>query len=97
MNGAYRVVWPRRLVEHALANFVVAAMQSGQGAADITLAMNEIDRLLAANPQEEGESRDEFERIIIVPPLSVDYEVQEDERIVLILRARYVPRRPAAG
>lgn len=91
MNGSFRVIWRRRLIEHDLAGFVVSAMQH-EGAVEITRAMNEIDRLLAANPQAHGESRDEFERILIVPPLVVDYEVYEDEQVVYVLRARYVPR-----
>jgi hypothetical protein len=93
MNGSFRVVWRRRLVEHELAEFVLAAMGRQEGAASITRAMNEIDRLLATAPQTHGESREDYERILIVPPLAVDYEVYEDDRVVYVLRARYLPQK----
>jgi hypothetical protein len=82
MTSPYRVIWRRRLIERDLANFVVSAIQGGGTSAPITAAMNEIDRLLTANPQGRGESRDPFERVLIVPPLAVYYEIHEDERIV---------------
>ncbi len=50
MNGTYRVIWLRRLIEHDLAGFVVSAMEAGHGAAPITAAMNAIDRLLSTSP-----------------------------------------------
>ncbi|MGH7127176.1 MAG: hypothetical protein ACREJB_07500 [Planctomycetaceae bacterium] len=55
--------------------------------------MNEIDRLLGGRPETQGESRGDFERILIVPPLVVTFEIHEEERIVVVLRARYSPRR----
>src|SRR5262245_18877697 len=93
MDGSYRVIWLRRLIEHDLAAFDVAAMQSGAGAAAITEAMNEIDRLLSTSPQSQGESRGPIERILMVPPLAVIYEIHEDEHLVVILRVSYRPPR----
>jgi hypothetical protein len=92
MNGSYRVIWPRHLIEHDLAEFAVQAMQSGLGMASITAAMNEIDRLLAGNPLEQGESREGAERILIVSPLSVHYVIDEDNHLVVMVRVHYHPR-----
>jgi hypothetical protein len=97
MNGKYKVVWRRHLIDIQLARFVVTAMQRGESVAAITAAMNEIDRLLSENPQRQGESRPNFERILIASPLAVDFEVHEGERIVYVLRARYAPKRSLGG
>ncbi|HZT81247.1 MAG TPA: hypothetical protein VFA26_13540 [Gemmataceae bacterium] len=95
MSGGYTVIWRRRLIEHDLAGYVVSAMQQGDDVAAITPAMNEIDRLLATDPHAPGESRDEFERVLIVPPLVVGCEIHEDEHVVYVLRARHLPGRPS--
>lgn len=69
-------------------------MNRGESTDPLTRAMNQIDQLLAVDPNSQGESRGEFERVLFVPPLTVEYEVNDDEHIVIILRARYVrPRR----
>jgi hypothetical protein len=94
MSPLFRVIWRRRLVEVDLAGFVVTAMERDDDVEDITAAMNEIDRLLGSNPENFGESRDDFERVLIVSPLAIDYEIHQEERIVYVLRARYTPRRP---
>jgi hypothetical protein len=68
-------------------------MEQGEDMGPITRAMAEIDRLLAREPQTQGESREAFERVLIVPPLTVTFEVHEDEHVVLVLRLRYSPQR----
>jgi hypothetical protein len=95
MIGPFTEIWRRRLIEQDLAGFVVAALERGDSSTPITAAMNEIDQLLAANPEGQGESRDPFERILIVPPLAVEYEIHDEERIVYVLRARYLARHAA--
>jgi hypothetical protein len=97
MNGGYRVIWLHRLIEHDVAGFVVAAMQSGASAAPITAAMNEIDRLLSASPHSHGESRGPGERILFVPPLAARYEVHDDEQVVVIQHVTYRPPRGENG
>jgi len=46
-------------------------------------------------PATEGESRSGNERVLIVHPLTVIYEVFEEARVVLIYAAVYHPRMSA--
>ncbi|HZT81883.1 MAG TPA: hypothetical protein VFA26_16780 [Gemmataceae bacterium] len=48
-------------------------------------AADTIDMLLARDPLNQGESRTEKHRIMIVPPLAAHFEVSEDDRIVHVL------------
>jgi hypothetical protein len=94
MNGTDGVLWRRRLIEHDIASYVTAAMGQGDDVAPTTAAMNEIDRQFASHPETCGESREDCERLLIVPPLAVAYEVHEEERVVDVLRGRLLPRHP---
>ncbi len=94
MNGSYRVIWRRELSNRRLAEFVVQAMQRGEDVNAITNAVNTIDNLLSTRPGPCGESRAEFERVLIVPPLSATYEVHEDEQVVIVVSLHYRPLRP---
>ncbi|MEX2138686.1 MAG: hypothetical protein WD894_05455 [Pirellulales bacterium] len=49
-------------------------------------AVLRIDTLLAASPQEQGESRPGGRRILLAPPLGVIYKVYEPDRRVRVLR-----------
>jgi len=51
----------------------------------VTDAANEVDRLLAIDPLDTGESREEGRRILLVPPLGVTFNVLPDDRIVRVL------------
>jgi hypothetical protein len=51
----------------------------------VTDAANEIDRLLAIEPLDIGESREEGRRILLVPPLGVTFYVVSEDRIVRVL------------
>jgi mRNA-degrading endonuclease RelE of RelBE toxin-antitoxin system len=51
----------------------------------ITRAANEIDRRLQTNPDQEGESRSDGRRLLLVKPLAVIFEVVPDDRIVYVL------------
>jgi hypothetical protein len=83
----YRVVWPRRAVE-ALAWAYMAATEREQASA-VTHAMAEVDRLLERSPLAVGESRIGNDRILFAPPIVVEYEVFEDENVVVVTEARY--------
>ena len=91
----FTVIWRRALLPR-LAEFYVNALERGQDAAAVTRAVAEIDQRLGGRPETQGESRGEFERVLIVWPLSVSFEVHEDERVVYVLRVRYAPGRPRA-
>jgi hypothetical protein len=88
----FTVIWRRSLIERTLADIVVRAMGRREDVTAITSAMDAIDRLLSEDPATRGESRDNFERILIVSPLSVTFEVHEEERVVHIMRLRYSPK-----
>jgi hypothetical protein len=83
MTGRFRVIWRKSIVEIDLAGFVVRLMEQGRPIAEITRAMQQIDQTLAEDPVNQGESRSNFERILIVSPLAVTYEVHEEEHIVI--------------
>ncbi len=57
----------------------------------VTDASNSIDSLLALCPHDQGEERDLATRILIVSPLAVVYEINEDDRRVTILSIRHTP------
>ena len=89
MNGRFRVIWRTSLIQNRLAALVLDFFQRGQDSSPITKAMAEIDRILETNPSEAGESRENIERILIVPPLTVTFDVNEEEQIVYILTLGY--------
>ncbi len=93
MSPRFTVVWKHRVVERQVADFVVRALEQGKDVNAISQAMAEIDKALVQDPMTQGESRGDYERVLIVPPLSVTFEVHEEERIVYVLSARYAPPR----
>jgi len=93
MSPRYTVIWRRYLVDRVLAEVVVQAMQRGENVQAITQAMAEVDRLLSLQPEEQGESRADYERVLIVSPLTVTFEVFEEEHIVAVIKVRYSPPR----
>jgi hypothetical protein len=84
----YTVLWPNRQ-QRQLTAICVRARQQGHDTAAITAAVNELDTLLGHNPATRGESRAASERVLFALPLSVHFEVHEDEQVVLILSVRY--------
>lgn len=51
----------------------------------VTSAANVVDTLLATNPESRGDLRFDTVRTLAVPPLGVDFEVVEADRIVYVL------------
>jgi hypothetical protein len=88
----YKVVWIQRVLDQITA-FCNKAIESGRQTSDITQATAQIDKLLAHSPGQAGESRAGAERILFEPPLSIHFEIHDEERIVVVLSARYLPRR----
>jgi hypothetical protein len=56
----------------------------------VTLAADQVDRLLQHDPKSAGESRDEGRRILIVPPLAVFYRARPDDKLVQVSHVRTV-------
>jgi hypothetical protein len=77
----YIVHWKRTALDH-LAELWLDAPDRAQ----ITAAVAEIDRLLAARPHDAGESRSDEVRIIFSPPIGVFFEIDERSRAVNVLR-----------
>ena len=67
---------------------------SAEDRAAIASAADRIDRLLASDPMDAGESRSGNDRILIASPLAVVFEVSELDCRVDVLAVRHVPRRP---
>lgn len=87
----YRVVWLNRAVEQ-LAIIYRACLILGAGAGDVVRASAAVDTLLAPNPTGVGESRSGNERVLIEEPLTVFYEVHDDERVVVVTSVVYPAR-----
>lgn len=88
---SFRVVWRRR-VEDRLHVQQFLAYETGRDPAEIAHAATEIGRRLTADPATEGESRAGVERVLIVHPLTVFYEVFEAAGVVLIYDVVHYPR-----
>jgi plasmid stabilization system protein ParE len=84
----YTVVW-RPSAEQALAEIWISA----DDRQPVTDAANAIDSLLRTRPCEVGESRVANIRILRVSPLSVYYDVHEDDRLVAVWAVWRVPNR----
>jgi hypothetical protein len=87
----YRVVWRRRL-QTALHHASFFAHELGRDVVALRHAVEEIELDLSDNPAEQGESRASNERVVIVNPLTIFYEVFEEQQVVLIYAAVYHPR-----
>ncbi|OHB85401.1 MAG: hypothetical protein A2V98_12660 [Planctomycetes bacterium RBG_16_64_12] len=84
----YTVVW-RPSAERALAEIWTSA-DDRQTVSD---AANAIDALLRTTPLDVGESRVANIRILTVLPLSLYYDVHEDDRLVAVWAVWRVPKR----
>ena len=84
----YTVVW-RPSAEGTLAEIWTSAADRQA----VTDAANAIDALLRVEPFEVGESRVANTRILTVLPLSVYYDVHQDDRLVAVWALWRVPKR----
>jgi hypothetical protein len=78
----YTVVWTTAGEQDLAALWLTAPDRAA-----VSSAANTIDALLANDPDQRGESRYDTVRILFVPPLGVDFDVQEPDRIVYVLSA----------
>lgn len=87
----FRVVWRER-IQARMNTAVFLSREHGRSPKPLFEAMAEAERLLSDDPAQAGESRGERERVLIVPPLSVKFEVFEVSRIVLVYEVVLYPR-----
>ena len=85
----FRVIWLRRPLNEWARAYMAANVTGGSAALTIPVAQS--DQVLAVNPQHVGESRADNERILIRPPLVVEYEVFDDDNAVVVTDIRYRP------
>ena len=87
----HRVVWRTRVTNHIhTAAFLM--YEHGRSEAPLFEAIAEINERLELRPEEVGESREDRERVLIQSPLTVWYEVFEQDGVVLIYDAILYPR-----
>ena len=86
----FRLIWLDRALRELTAAYV-AALEAGLGDTFATAAAR-VDRELASHPATVGESRAEHERVMFEPPLTVYFEVHEDERVVVVTSVWYLAR-----
>ncbi|MEO6812262.1 MAG: hypothetical protein ABI353_24400 [Isosphaeraceae bacterium] len=84
----YKVQW-KLLARDRLADVWLQA----DDRAEVTAAVHEIDRALAANPTVLGESREGATRIMFEGTLGVTFEALEDQGVVVVLTVWQVRRR----
>jgi hypothetical protein len=75
----YTVLWRREALDELAIAWMMAADREA-----VTVASAQIDRLLRAAPLEQGESREEGTRVLLIPPLGAEYEVEEGDRKVYV-------------
>jgi hypothetical protein len=72
---------------------IVADVWGTPTADAITQAMARIDLALERDAANAGESRTGHQRVASELPLTIEFEVHEDQRAAIVSRARYTPRR----
>lgn len=82
----YTIIWLESTLAD-LARYYVPLWGTPDGAA-VTAAMARIDARLSGNPSGEGESRAGLTRILIEPPLWIEFEVHDEQRVVIVTEVR---------
>lgn len=85
----FRIRWPKSVNRKLLD---ATAKADPILATTILAAMSKVESLLQNEPEFVGEARDADERLLIVGPLSVVYQIDHRRRVVHVLRAKV--RRP---
>ncbi|MHC4176588.1 MAG: type II toxin-antitoxin system RelE/ParE family toxin [Planctomycetota bacterium] len=83
---SYTVVW-KPAAEEELAQLWTDADDRNA----VTAAADEIDRLLRSSPHKQGESRRGSVRVVFIDPIGVFFDVQDQDRLVSVLRVWRVP------
>ena len=81
----YTVVWTPTAEQDLASVWLTAPDREA-----VNSAANTIDHLLGRDPETRGESRAGTSRILFVPPLGVDFDVQADDRIVYVLTVWHI-------
>lgn len=84
----FRVIWLLDALDR-LANSYLYARRHGRDPEAITRAMAQVDTAIDRAPTTTGESRAGARRVYIVNPITVFFEVHEDEKVVVVTAVRY--------
>jgi hypothetical protein len=77
----YTVLWKKTALDQLTELWLAAPNR-----AEINAAVEEIDRLLSADPHHAGKSRTATIRVIFCQPLGAFFEIVDDDRKVNVLR-----------
>jgi plasmid stabilization system protein ParE len=88
----YTVRWNRRSLETVATLWLENPAQR----AEISQAAESVDQRLASRPHDQGESRDEDERIMFAQPLVVIFTIDEAAELVRVVKVRHLKRRGTA-
>jgi hypothetical protein len=83
----FRLLWIDRAIA-ALTSIYLLALNRGVGDAVVEAAAR-ADVRLSKNPNDVGESRAAHERVMFESPLTVYFEVHEEEQVVVVTSVRY--------
>jgi hypothetical protein len=90
-----RVVWIESATAQ-LAQAYVPLWGTPEGRA-ITEAVATLEPRLESNAEHEGESRNGLVRVAFEPPVSLDFEIHDEDNLVIVIGFRYVPPRRHEG
>ena len=85
----FRIIWLQEAIDGLAAAYNTSA-RVGRSRG-VTVAAEEVERLLAHDPRSAGESRGDDLRMLGVTPLVIDFEVFPDQMTAVVKRVRYVP------
>ena len=85
------VIWLDAAEADLLGQYLIA--RAAGYAEEYTQATARIEHLLNTAPMEAGESRAGHQRLLIEFPLTVEFEVYEEQRTVIVTHVRYTPPR----
>lgn len=75
----YTVLWKKNAEDELAEIWIDAADRES-----VTRAAYEIDRRLRVAPTTAGESRDPGQRVLLIAPLGVTFQIYEEDRIVRV-------------
>lgn len=82
----YKVIWPHATTQKLAALYLVAKERSLANIVTKLLADVELD--LESHPYSAGESREGNQRIFVETPLVIEFEVFDDEQVVIVFDLR---------
>ncbi len=85
----YDVIWPDPVRRKLLDFYAQAVRGTGRETAELNAALTVIGEVLQRTPREAGESREADRRVLIVPPISVEFIIAESGRRVDVISVHY--------